>query len=275
MNYSVYKHTFPNGKVYIGITSQKPEYRWANGKGYSAQPLMIRAISKYGWNNVVHEVLFDGLTKEEAEQKEIELIAYYKSNQKKFGYNIANGGNSVGVHSEETKRKISKANSGRRHTEEQKRKISESLKGEKHYLYGKHLSKETKKKISKSHKGKSLSEEAKKKIGEANKGENNYLYGKHLSEETKKKISKSMSGENHFNYGKQLSEELKRKISENSIGKNGKQVKCVETGIIYKTVTEASAQTKISKGNICLVCKGDRKTAGGYHWEYVDKEKDV
>lgn len=31
MGYSVYKHTFPNGKVYIGMTGQEPEKRWANG----------------------------------------------------------------------------------------------------------------------------------------------------------------------------------------------------------------------------------------------------
>lgn len=32
MGYSVYKLTSPNGKVYIGITSKKPEYKWAYKK---------------------------------------------------------------------------------------------------------------------------------------------------------------------------------------------------------------------------------------------------
>lgn len=31
--YSVYIHTLPNNKVYIGITSQKPKARWDNGRG--------------------------------------------------------------------------------------------------------------------------------------------------------------------------------------------------------------------------------------------------
>lgn len=31
--YSVYKHTAPNGKVYIGITGKDPEKRWLNGGG--------------------------------------------------------------------------------------------------------------------------------------------------------------------------------------------------------------------------------------------------
>lgn len=33
--YFLYKHTFPNGKVYIGITSRvNPERRWLGGRGY-------------------------------------------------------------------------------------------------------------------------------------------------------------------------------------------------------------------------------------------------
>ena len=80
-NYIVYKHTSPSNKVYIGITSQTPERRWRkDGKGYKTHIYFWNAIKKYGWNNFKHEVLFSGLTKEEAEQKEIELIAYYKSN---------------------------------------------------------------------------------------------------------------------------------------------------------------------------------------------------
>ena len=33
-NFIVYKHTSPNGKVYIGITKQNPKQRWGNGSGY-------------------------------------------------------------------------------------------------------------------------------------------------------------------------------------------------------------------------------------------------
>ena len=45
-NYTVYKHIFPNNKIYIGITSKKPEIRWNKGKGYKACPLMNKAILK-------------------------------------------------------------------------------------------------------------------------------------------------------------------------------------------------------------------------------------
>ena len=62
--FCVYRHIFPNGKSYIGITSKKPNQRWENGKGYSktGQNAIYNAIKKYGWDNIKHEILFDNLT---------------------------------------------------------------------------------------------------------------------------------------------------------------------------------------------------------------------
>lgn len=128
-NYKVYKHTFPNGKVYIGITRQKPEYRWGhNGNGYYQHPFLANAIKKYKWENIKHEIIFDNLSKEQAEQKEIELINIYKSNQKQFGYNIANGGFISGKHSEITRQKMSQSKKGKKQSVETRIKRSQSLK---------------------------------------------------------------------------------------------------------------------------------------------------
>lgn len=52
-----------------------------------------------------------------------------------------------------------------------------------------------------------------------------------------------------------------------------KRTLCIETGIIYPSVSEAHRQTGISQGNISAVCNGHRKTAGGYHWKYLDNNK--
>lgn len=90
-NYSIYKHTFPDGKIYIGA-SINPEKRWANGHGYSFNHEFNKAIKKVGWNNIKHEILYEGLTKEEAEQKETELILFYNSNNKNKGFNKSKGG---------------------------------------------------------------------------------------------------------------------------------------------------------------------------------------
>lgn len=53
-------------------------------------------------------------------------------------------------------------------------------------------------------------------------------------------------------------------------GVSRKRVKCVETGIIYRSGSEAMRQTNIDISSITRCCSHKQKTAGGYHWEYVD-----
>ena len=90
-NYCVYKHTCPNNKVYVGITRQKPEARWANGHGYDTQ-LFGRAVKKYGWENIVHEVLYENLSEDEAKRIEEEIISKLDSQNPEHGYNMTAGG---------------------------------------------------------------------------------------------------------------------------------------------------------------------------------------
>ena len=49
---------------------------------------------------------------------------------------------------------------------------------------------------------------------------------------------------------------------------------CIETSKIYRCPSEASMDVANTKqaGHITEVCKGNRKTAFGYHWKYLDKE---
>ena len=152
-DYIVYKHISPSNKVYIGITSRVPKKRWNNGNGYLNNDYFMKAIKKYGWDNFQHIILYNNLSKEEAETKEIELIKRFKSDKRKYGYNIQHGGSSVGKHSEETKIKIGIANKGRMPWD-----------------YGKHLSKETREKISKNHFGIKPNEETRLKMSIAKKG---------------------------------------------------------------------------------------------------------
>lgn len=128
--YYVYMHVNKcNDKKYIGITSRTPEKRWGYDYNYHHNKHLTSAFDKYGWDGFDHIILFEGLTKEEAERKEVELIAKYKSNQREFGYNIQNGGNLIGKHTDETKNKISEALKGKKLSEETKKKISEHSKG--------------------------------------------------------------------------------------------------------------------------------------------------
>lgn len=88
--WSVYRHTFPDGKVYIGKTKEQPEERWGKyGKNYQGQSKVFNAILAFGWNNTKHEVLFDGLTAEEASRKEYELIRESDKSGGSGNYNVA------------------------------------------------------------------------------------------------------------------------------------------------------------------------------------------
>lgn len=115
-NYTLYIHTFPNNKVYIGITCQDVLVRWrTNGSGYKNNSLMWRAIQKYGWDNIKHEIIYSNLSLEEANRLEIEFIAQYNSTDPNLGYNILPGGliSSGWHHTETTKQKLSAKNKGK------------------------------------------------------------------------------------------------------------------------------------------------------------------
>lgn len=139
----IYKHTnLINNKIYIGQTCQKPEYRWGSeGQGYKNSPHFYSAIQKYGWQNFKHEILFTNLTQEQANQKEIELIQKYQSQNPIYGYNSDSGGKAKipnqktrlkqslsaqnrPITTKETKEKLSKINKGRSKTQETKKRMS-------------------------------------------------------------------------------------------------------------------------------------------------------
>lgn len=255
-NYKVYKHTFPNGKVYIGITQQTLIRRWQNGKGYYKNSFISKAINKYGWENVKHEVLFENLTKKEAEQKEIELITFYKSTNEKFGYNIDNGGSTRGKHSEKTIQKM-----------------REGKLGAKNGMYGKKLSPENRAMLlsySVQNKGKKMSEETKQKLRDK-------LKGRIISEETRKKMSESRKGKkmseqarknmSNSRKGIVFSEEHKKHLKEHN-RKRCKKIICVETGKVYDSIVDACKSLNcITPSNISRAIKTNA-TAYGYHWDY-------
>lgn len=294
-NYKLYVHISPNNKRYYGITKQLVKKRWASGYGYNNQHF-YNAINKYGWHNFEHIVLFDNLTKEEAELLEQMYIALYNTTNPKYGYNITHGGDGWnGIHhTEETKTKISESHKKIWTDPEYRAKHS----GVNNPNYGKHLSEEHKRKISKANQGqnnafygKHHTEESKQKQSEAKKGVKNPMYGKHFTEESKKKLSKSLKGkfvgEKSPWYGKKHTEESKKKMRDNNamkrpevvakfMGSNSpvaKKIICIETGEIFECIKDAetkyNSKTK-NATNISACCRGRQGTAYGYHWAYLD-----
>lgn len=145
--FSVYIHTFPNGKRYVGITSRDPETRWKRGKNYRNNIYLTRAFEKYGWDNVQHEIVARGLTKEEAEAKERMLIAFFGSNKPENGYNITSGGECVGKHSIETRRKISEIRKRQSADPMFRQRLSDSHKGHIPWNKGIPMTEEQRKKV--------------------------------------------------------------------------------------------------------------------------------
>ena len=121
----IYMYTFPNGKRYIGKTSTSLKERQggANWSGYHNCTVLMRAVKKYGIENIVQDVLFEGeMTDEYSSRLEQMCILLFKTNCKRFnnpqyGYNTTDGGEGT---------------VGHRHTEESKQKMSESKKGKIH-----------------------------------------------------------------------------------------------------------------------------------------------
>lgn len=191
-DYTVYLHISPSGKRYVGITHLKPEHRYGkNGNGYKRCSFFYKAIQKYGWNNFEHIIIAHNLTKEQACEMEQNLIAKYKSNDENFGYNCSLGGESGSYGhkmSPESRKKISESLKGRIVSEETRRKIG---KANSIALKGRVVPQEVREKISK-HSGKGmlgkhLSEETKRKIAEHNRG-NNYHTGFKHSPEAREKM---------------------------------------------------------------------------------------
>lgn len=129
---AIYKLTSPNGKVYIGKTtnlySRLNNYKNLNCK---SQQKIYNALIKYGYENFKVEILFE--TNKEYKHLNIilnalEIKAINKYNSIDNGYNIKNGGDG-GKHSQETKNKIGESNKGKIRTDEFKLNISKRMKG--------------------------------------------------------------------------------------------------------------------------------------------------
>ena len=162
----MYKHTAPNGKVYIGITQQRPEARWQrDGLGYKNAGWFRFAIAKYGWENFSHEVLASGLSFEEACVAERKLIKRYDSRNPAKGYNVQPGG---------------ATSRGCLLTGEAREKIRQSKLGCRNPMYGKTLSEEHRQRISAANLGVPKSEVTRSRMSEAQS---------HRSAETRKRLS--------------------------------------------------------------------------------------
>lgn len=101
--YSIYVHTTPDGKKYVGSTSLEPNRRFQGGNHYKHNIHFYDAINFFGWDNIKHEILEIVEDKETALKREEYYTLLWRTNEPDFGYNIYVCQNK----SEETKNRIS------------------------------------------------------------------------------------------------------------------------------------------------------------------------
>ena len=108
--YSIYVHTTPDGRKYIGSTSLKPKIRFQGGSNYKTCTRFNDAINFFGWNNIKHEILETVEDKETALKREEYYTRLWRTNEPEFGYNIYVGNIPI----EETKNKRYEKMNGRK-----------------------------------------------------------------------------------------------------------------------------------------------------------------
>lgn len=143
--WKVYVHIIPkeisgykHDKYYVGITRKDfVEQRWGkDGYNYKYNKHFYNAVQKYGWNNIVHEIIAENLTKNEACDMEMILIKKLNSFNPRYGYNKTLGGDGLhGYHMSDKERKIR----------------SEKYKGDNNPYFGKKHSLQVRKTMSEHH----------------------------------------------------------------------------------------------------------------------------
>lgn len=193
-----------NGKVYIGQTVSKDQ-RWRSHKHngiHGDSPCAIhKAMKKYGHEAFTMEVLCKCPNRESLDEAERFLIWILGSAKRSFGYNLTTGGRgcrgTIAV-----RQKMSKAIKGRvspmkgkHHTEETKRKIAEAHTGRK-------ASPEIREKLSRVHKGMPIAEETKEKLRAAligrKRGPQPEWWKEKLSAGARRRMATD-EGKNHLN----------------------------------------------------------------------------
>jgi group I intron endonuclease len=240
-NYCVYKHTSPNGKVYIGVTKNKSEERWRNGLGYRKHPHFFNAICKYGWDNFQHEILAVNLSYDEASKMEVDLIASHDAANREHGYNLRLGG-SMCTHGEETRRKLSILKMGNK------------------YCAGRKLSPETKRKISIANTRRKISPETKLKMSIS-------AHARKASPETCEAISKALKAapmtEARARHLKDIQKMSCRSVEQCDL--NGNVI------ARFNSMNDAANSVNGSRYRVSEVCRKIRKTYKGYKWRYCDE----
>ncbi len=236
-----------NGKIYIGQTTRMLRHRLNEYRRHNkCNPILKNAIIKYGFDNFNCEIIEECNGLEELNERETYWIEKYNSTNREIGYNIEGGGNNS-VSTEESRKKISDANKGRKQSAEWVAKRV-PLKG----------SEEAKKC------GRAKTEDQKKHLSNVTSGEKGFWYGKARSEDTINKIKETKA--------KQKDQILENNVQKIGVGKYDKvsgellesylsmSQASTKLGICYKTIYNRCHGITPQKGDFILklLTNGDK-----------------
>jgi len=212
----IYKITSPSERIYIGqaVNIERRFKEYQNIKKSKQQIKLNRSFNKYGIENHTFEILeeCDTLLLNDRERHHQE---FYDVLNKGLNCTLVKSNDRSGVLNDETKLKISLANTGNFHNEETRAKMGIKNKG-------RIASQETRDKMSKSRTGVKLSEEHVKSISDGKKG---VLFSdEHKQNLSNKKIERFKDTSKH---------------------PRSRKVINVETSEIFNTITEAALSINV------------------------------
>lgn len=267
----VYMATSPSGLSYIGV-SVDPNRRWLAHKNAAirgSQLAIHRAIRKYGAESFLHQIVFEAKGENSqaicfrAEKTLIEFHATLHPN----GYNLLKGGDTASgysrVTSEKHRNKIIKALSN----PDVRKKMSDRAKA--------HFSNPAARaRTSKSMKAYFESNpEAKAKMSAIARERFDSNRQLQMTEAAKIAMKKPKEAARRSECAKKIANDPAIRAAINAV--IAKQVVCVETGNVFKSIADAvrwlqeNGNPKAQKSKISQVASGKNKTAYGFVWEYA------
>lgn len=189
-----------NGKMYIGQSKNirlRVTQHFSDLRGLRhGNQVLQRAWDKYGEANFIWEVLRE-CAPDELDFWEIFYISNLQSDRHSMGYNLEQGGVKTKPMADETKKKISLANTGRKRSAESRKKQSENMKGkyvgENNHRFGTHLTKEHAEKLHTASRNRIITDSER---------ELRRQRATNITDETRKRRSIALSGNRNPMFGK-------------------------------------------------------------------------
>jgi len=223
----IYKHTFENGKSYIGYTSKSMDERLNEhimDAKRESQRRFHKAIRKYGSDSITSEIVEKNIvTEEDAKRKEKEYIKKFNTfGRESNGYNMTPGGEGVQLFGKDN------GMYGRNHTEESKEKmrVNYTKRSGADNGYLKSNPSEEDRKL------RAIKTANTRKENGTYAPEYNGMYGRNHTEESKEKMKNTIkekggrTGEKNSFFGKTHTDEYKKKKSEDMKGKVWERKNC-------------------------------------------------